>query len=622
MSNEVILCVWDQLTSGDVIYSFSNLNTRFNSLLIEFHGLYKKLDLRHCSLSACRFFCRQVPTMMEWRLGLTVLKIGNHYRCSQTDMFADEVRKSVVASHFARSGISCNNSSKDIFRILMTYSKSTEPIFPQLVSLVVFESISISEETRDALLFAVAGGSSLRTFTWNASSNQTYHSRAFFDWLFRFSMNLSNYKLQTPDCEEGFELKYEHTIMNAYVPHRSLASLTISVLNLNTLHVLLHYLPQLEYLDVYIIDVLYSMKTNDEDLPTELNYPKKLCVLHLSNFKIAGPNCSCLNQLVDRFANTLEEFSLFLTHHCNGELDVCFDGYRLATLCSGLSHLRSLHFGIQLQFIEPPSSQIMSDFIQAFRTPFWLNGPLGCIRVCVNYHQVFRLVQMSSLPYVFSNNTVFRTIDLIDILFNTSEAEKDISNHLPIALRSLWSGMETLCISLFEKQKIPTSFIHALQCPSSHNKVLLLLNERGILPNNLESLEQLTHFSTLQLKSSFDTNSIYDFQHQNEEIMVPLLSFVIDKQRFRQLQCLRFILCKSISSAWRNIHKWIDFVFTHTNQHQLKCLRFDFIEKEQQEVIDMKTGDEIVSLTEPPCIADIHRFVSEKHIAFWIHYKY
>ncbi|CAF5044408.1 unnamed protein product, partial [Rotaria magnacalcarata] len=257
------------------------------------------------------------------------------------------------------------------------------------------------------------------------------------------------------------------------------------------------------------------MKTNDEDLPTELNYPKKLCVLHLSNFKIAGPNCSCLNQLVDRFANTLEEFSLFLTHHCNGELDVCFDGYRLATLCSGLSHLRSLHFGIQLQFIEPPSSQIMSDFIQAFRTPFWLNGPLGCIRVCVNYHQVFRLVQMSSLPYVFSNNTVFRTIDLIDILFNTSEAEKDISNHLPIALRSLWSGMETLCISLFEKQKIPTSFIHALQCPSSHNKVLLLLNERGILPNNLESLEQLTHFSTLQLKSSFDTNSIYDFQQLN-----------------------------------------------------------------------------------------------------------
>ncbi|CAF3237552.1 unnamed protein product [Rotaria socialis] len=164
--------------------------------------------------------------MMEWRLGLTALKIGNRYRCSQTDMFADEIRKSVVASHFARSGISGNNSSKDIFRILMTYSKSIEPIFPQLVSLVVFQSLSTSEE--------------------------------------------------------GFELKYEHTIMNAYVPHRSLISITIRVLNLTTLHVLLHYLSHLEYLDAYITDVIYSMKTNDEDLPTKLDYPKKLRVLHLS----------------------------------------------------------------------------------------------------------------------------------------------------------------------------------------------------------------------------------------------------------------------------------------------------------------------------------------------------
>ncbi|CAF2225399.1 unnamed protein product [Rotaria magnacalcarata] len=350
-------------------------------------------------------------------------------------------------------------------------------------------------------------------------------------------MDLINYKLQTPHCEEGFEFKYEHTIMNAYIPHRSL---TISVLNLTTLHVLLHYLPQLEY-------------------------------------------------LVDKFTNSLEEFSLFLTHYCNGEHDICFDGYRLATLCSRLSHLRSLHFGIQLQFIEPPSSQTLSDFIQAFRRPTWLNGPLVCIRVCVNYHQVFRLVQMFSLSYVFSNNTVYRTTDLIDILFNTSEAEKDISNNLPIALRSLWSGMEALCISLFEKQKIPTSFIHALQCPSSHTGFVYYLI--CLYVNSTELKHWFTnHRDNLYLNTFFrqidhlyiDCSPISNI-NQHEEIMVPLLSFVIDKQRFRQLQ----------------------------------CLRFDFIEKEQQ-VIDMKTGDEIVSIAEPPRIADIHRFVSENHLALWI----
>jgi hypothetical protein len=61
LSNELILCVWDQLTAADVMYSFSHLNTRIDSLPLKFRGLYKQLDLRYCSLSACRFFCRQVP---------------------------------------------------------------------------------------------------------------------------------------------------------------------------------------------------------------------------------------------------------------------------------------------------------------------------------------------------------------------------------------------------------------------------------------------------------------------------------------------------------------------------------------------------------------------------------
>ncbi|CAF1562923.1 unnamed protein product [Rotaria magnacalcarata] len=179
-------------------------------------------------------------------------------------------------------------------------------------------------------------------------------------------MDLINYKLQTPHCEEGFEFKYEHTIMNAYIPHRSL---TISVLNLTTLHVLLHYLPQLEYLAGFVYYLI------------------------------------CL------YVNSTELKHWFTNHRDNLYL-----------------------------------------------------------------------------------NTFFRQID-----------------HLYI-----------------------------------------------------------------------DCSPISNI-NQHEEIMVPLLSFVIDKQRFRQLQ----------------------------------CLRFDFIEKEQQ-VIDMKTGDEIVSIAEPPRIADIHRFVSENHLALWI----
>ena len=166
---------------------------------------------------------------------------------------------------------------------------------------------------------------------------------------------------------------------------------------------------------------------------------------------------------MDRFANTLEDFSLCLIHFCNGEIEHCFNGHRLATLCNKLSRLRSLHFAILGQLIKLSSRQILSDFIKTFRTSFWLDGPLGSIRVCVNYHEVFGFIQMFSLPYTFSDTTLFLTIDLIDVLFNTAEEKIQTSDDLSVGLGPLWYGMRWLLISLVKNQKIPMSFIRALQ---------------------------------------------------------------------------------------------------------------------------------------------------------------
>jgi hypothetical protein len=43
---------------------------------------------------------------------------------------------------------------------------------------------------------------------------------------------------------------------------------------------------------------------------------------------------------------------------------------------------------------------------------------------------------------------VFRTIDLIDVLFNSSEEEKEVRNDLSVALEPLWHGMKWLFIYL------------------------------------------------------------------------------------------------------------------------------------------------------------------------------
>ncbi|CAM4819350.1 unnamed protein product [Rotaria magnacalcarata] len=183
--------------------------------------------------------------------------------------------------------------------------------------------------------------------------------------------------------------------------------------------------------------IIDSINTTDQYLASKLNYPETLRVLNLRNLRIRGSDCSCLEQLMGKFTNTVEEFSLCLTHYCTDEVDVCFNGHRLATLCSRLPRLRSLHFAIHLQFIERRRTQTLTDFAQTFRTPFWLDGPLGRIQVCMTYDQVFNFVQMLSLPYTFSDNILFYTIDLIDVLFNNSEEEKERPNNLSIALRPL-----------------------------------------------------------------------------------------------------------------------------------------------------------------------------------------
>jgi hypothetical protein len=107
----------------------------------------------------------------------------------------------------------------------------------------------------------------------------------------------------------------------------------------------------------------------------------------------------------------------------------------------------------------------------------------------------------------------------------------------------------------------------------------------------------------------------------NEEIMQPLVLFIIAKYHFPQLRCLRFMNCKNISAAWYNIDQWINIVLTHINEHQLTSVRFDFIEKEH-EITGLQTGDETITSIDPPCIVDIHRLVHENHVALWIERKW
>jgi len=157
-------------------------------------------------------------------------------------------------------------------------------------------------------------------------------------------------------------------------------------------------------------------------------------------------------------------------HRCDGEPDLCYNGYHLMNLCKKLLCLQSLDFCIQVQLFEKPNIQTLTSFTTTFRTPFWLNGPVGRKRVCVGFHQIYGIIQMFSLPYTFSDIPLFRTIDVINIQFNTNEENEKIPVSLSVALESLWYKMNHLSISLIEKQQVPLSFLQALRCPRSHGK--------------------------------------------------------------------------------------------------------------------------------------------------------
>ena len=267
LANELILCVWDYLCTPDLLFSFSQLNNRITHLLLAYTKGYKELDLRYGSLSACRWIYRHVVVTPEWCRSLSVLKLGNVYRCAQLEMFASEFMSSLIANGHVKGEQRCYKRNKDRFHALMERSKNVSPIFPQLTTLDVRQPISITDECRDTLLHLVANSSNMCTFNWKSSCQEIHHSKALFDWLFLCTNGrLNQCRLITTRDARGYRLSYHHTISASYQPHQSLNSLTVSILNFSSLPILLHYLPMLQNLGKIDCGVVIRPKVRSSTL--------------------------------------------------------------------------------------------------------------------------------------------------------------------------------------------------------------------------------------------------------------------------------------------------------------------------------------------------------------------
>ena len=229
LPHELVLCIWDNLSKADAIFSFSHLNHRFTSLLVQYCDLHHQLNLSDGSLASARFLCRSLAASSAWRLNLTVLRLGNQFDCGQLDTLANEVMKAMPKQQAA---------------------VGAPVIFPRLISLRVDQTQWISDEVRDTLLYRVASTPTLRTMSWTCQRQHAHHALPLFNWLFVHSptIHLVECRLRSPWVDRHSELSYDQTIAAGYAPHQWLVSLAVDVRNWSTLQVVLHYLPRLEHL--------------------------------------------------------------------------------------------------------------------------------------------------------------------------------------------------------------------------------------------------------------------------------------------------------------------------------------------------------------------------------------
>ncbi|CAF4088400.1 unnamed protein product, partial [Adineta steineri] len=358
-------------------------------------------------------FCNDIDshlTKLDQRLmnGCTFLSLGNilrelgdksnaenyYYRMMDDPNLSNDVRGhtyyniGTLAAEQGRYGDALKNIQTAEKLILPRTESNT------CLKMVDDLSITMNENYRDIFLYGIACGSTLRTLNWRACSYQTHHAESFCDWLFQCSTNLHKYQLLNTLGESGFELSYHHTLINSYQFHPSLIFLKINILNLSTLFVLLHYLPKLEWLDVHISNPIEVENDFNKNLSNTMDYPIKLHTLKFRTLNIQGRGCYELENLLLNFVQSLESLSISMYHRCDNEPDLNYDGYSLSILCQKFLHLRSFHFALQIQMFERADENIINNFVNTFSTPFWLNGPFGCKRVCVDFEQIYGWIQM------------------------------------------------------------------------------------------------------------------------------------------------------------------------------------------------------------------------------------
>ncbi|CAF4248382.1 unnamed protein product, partial [Didymodactylos carnosus] len=357
LPNELFDFIFLYLKPIDIVYSFFNLNGRFNNLVYPFICTIDLSNVDECTLNK---YCQ------------TILPKIHHY------IKSIKVDDKNIGSVFP----------------LWLYSK----IYPNLQSL--FITIVEKDDKYLSYLKLFKQLLNLRICYGNGEDYKTV-SHELCSNLFQ-----SDCRLQTLYFQNIYVPINPHIIQRCV----SIRKLIIKLHSFDSVYVLLNNLPSIESVNIHIpqqqqqndIEFHYY----DKNIP--LTLPKLKELVFYGTFSV---NYDYLELLLSHWCSNLEYLAL------NLYIDQFIDGERLEKkLLSKLTKLIVFHFCFRIRVVD--NTLNIDDYIQTYKSSYWINNnhsilcfnqPLQCPRYCV-----------FSLPYMFDEFT-YVTNDLVNYRSNVND---------------------------------------------------------------------------------------------------------------------------------------------------------------------------------------------------------
>ncbi|CAF4500316.1 unnamed protein product, partial [Didymodactylos carnosus] len=359
LPNELYDFIFLYLKSIDIIYSFFNLNDRFNNLIYPF---LCAIDLSNVD----------EPSLEKYHQ--TILSKVQHYI----------------------KAIKVDDKNVDSVFPLSSYSK----IYPNL------ESVFITNVENDAKYLSYLKQLLNLKLYFNVQEDNETISNELCSNLFQ-----SDCRVQT--------LVFDNVYLsiNTYIIHPcfSIRNLTIQLHSLDNVYVLLNNLPSIEYIHIDIPQIRprwQQQQQNDVQFNYDKNIPSILSKLkHFVFFSIFTAKYDYLELLLSHCCPNLECLSLNL--YCNEFID----GERLEKkLLSKLTKLKVFHFYFCISILDNTFN--IDNYIQTYKSSYWINNNQSVL--CYNQPLRKQYYCVFSLPYVF-NMLSYVSNDLVSYRSNVND---------------------------------------------------------------------------------------------------------------------------------------------------------------------------------------------------------